>query len=133
MRTVAQIPARVKYLVAVAEGATNTSNILDVSCFAFTCSEGRFPESLISSADVSIVGINPEGISAGDLFKDLGRQLVVCDAATDLHTVVYREVQRVNGAGVEGVPSTYSTALFVRVWAASGLGVRVARTGPGAH
>jgi len=132
LRTVAQIPARIKYLVAVAGTADCSNNLTADTCYAFTCSAGTFSESLISNVGlptVSILNLNP-----GDLFKDLGRQVTIYDSGADKdHLVTYRQVQPVNGAGTEGVSGAYTTATFVRVWAASGAGVRVARTGPGAH
>ena len=136
LRTVAQIPPRIKYLVAVATGADGSDNILDDSCVAFTCDSGAFLESSViphTSPAIAAAAATGVGYSTGDMFKDLGRQLVIYDASTKLHRVIYRQVQRVDGADTEGVPGDYDEPLFVRVWAASGAGVRVARTGPGAH
>lgn len=138
LRTVAQIPPRIKYLVAVAATSDASDNLLSDLCYSFTCPEGTFSESLISSIDaaaVPLASITLVNLSAGQLFKDLGRQLVIYDATSDAHLVVYRAVQLVDDEanGHEGVPPDYPTARYVRVWAASGAGVRVARTGPGAH
>jgi hypothetical protein len=136
LRTVAQIPPRIKYLVAVAAGADGSDNILDDSCVAFTCSEGAFLESSVipdNSPAIAAAGALGRGFGVGDLFKDLGRQLVIYDSRTKLHRVIYREVQVVNGPGAEGVGADGATPYFVRVWSATGAGVRVARTGAGAH
>jgi len=138
LRTVAQIPPRIKYLVAVAATSDASDNILSDLCYSFTCPVGTFSESLITStaaAAVPLASITQDNLALGDLYKDLGRQLVIYDAATDAHLIIYREVQIVDddAAGTEGVPIDYPTARYVRVWAASGAGVRVARTGPGAH
>jgi len=138
LRTVAQIPPRIKYLVAVAATSDCSANILADTCYSFTCAAGTFSESLISNtaaAAIPIASLTKDDFAAGDLYKDLGRQLVIYDATTDAHLIIYRAVQIVDDdvAGDEGVPPTYPTARYVRVWAASGAGVRVARTGPGAH
>jgi hypothetical protein len=138
LRTVAQIPPRIKYLVAVAATSDGSANILADTCYSFTCAAGTFSESLISNtaaAAVPIASLTADNFATGDLYKDLGRQLVIYDATTDAHLIIYRAVQIVDddAAGDEGVPPTYPTARYVRVWAASGAGVRVARTGPGAH
>lgn len=132
LRTVAQIPARVKYLVAAAAGTSGSDPLTADDTFAFSCAEGVITSSLISSAALP-AGTTNESYAVGDLFKDLGRQVTIYDDTSKLHLVTYRQVQRINGAGSEGVATTYGTAFFVRVWAASGAGVRVARTGPGAH
>jgi hypothetical protein len=138
LRTVAQIPARIKYLVALQTTGDASDNILSDKCYAFTCPEGTFTESLITNtaaAAISLSDITEYDLTTGQLFKDLGRQVVIYDAATDAHLVIYRQVQLVNddATGCEGVPADYPVAHYVRVWAASGAGVRVARTGPGAH
>lgn len=138
LRTVAQIPPRIKYLVAVADTSDASANILSDLCYSFTCPAGTFSESLISNtaaAAIPIASLTADDFAVGDLYKDLGRQLVIYDATTDAHLIIYRAVQIVDddGAGDEGVPPTYPTVRYVRVWAASGAGVRVARTGPGAH
>jgi hypothetical protein len=139
LRTVAQIPPRIKYLVAVAATSNASANILADTCYSFTCAAGTFSKSLISTTEAAAIpsnaNVTADDFAAGDLYKDLGRQLVIYDATTDAHLIIYRAVQIVDddAAGHEGVPPTYPTARYVRVWAASGAGVRVARTGPGAH
>jgi hypothetical protein len=139
LRTVAQIPARNKYLVGVgsatsgALSAATTAGVVADDCYAFTCNESALSSSLLPSGTTAISGAVKADYAAGDLFKDLGRQLVIYDSATDAHIAVFREVQPVDNAGTEGVGATGGTPLFIKVWAASGLGVLVARTGPGAH
>lgn len=138
MRTIAQIPARVKYLLTVItpEDQSTVTNVTDASCYAFTCNAGAFGESLLDSntANALLSDANPMGdtLTLGGLYKDLGRQIVVIDPITNLRVAIFREVQEVNGAETSGVPANYPTAQFIKVWSASGAGVYVARTGPGA-
>lgn len=132
LRSVAQIPARIKYLVAVASPVDSSDNILADECVAFSTDldlATMIPHTEVPTEAV----VAPEVFAPGDLFKDLGRQVIVYDAATSAHLIVYRQVQRVNGANDEGVPGNYNVPFYIRVWAASGAGVLVARTGPGAH
>lgn len=83
-------------------------------------------------------------IFKGRLFKDLGRQLTVYDSTLpgSLHISTYRECQLVGGVNndagnTEGVklhaysvtPEIYEATYWVRVWAADGTGVAVARLG----
>lgn len=132
LRTVAQIPARIKYLIAVAAGTSGEAAApLDDDCFAFTCENGAFTASLVASD--ALPDVTEASYAAGDLFKDLGRQVVIYDPATNVHLAIFREVQEVNGEGDEGVPADYNVSFFVKVWSAAGTGVRVARTGAGAY
>jgi hypothetical protein len=134
LRSVAQIPARVKYLMAVADANSSSSVPTNAGCLGFTCAEGKFSEGLISNTVADAVTVlSSFNLNSGDMFKDLGRQLVIYDDTTKDHLVIYRAVQLVDGAGNEGVPGAYETVRYVRVWAADGAGVRVARVGPGAH
>ena len=141
LRTVAQIPARIKYLVAVSNPASSdvTGTLLDANCYAFTCTEGSFAgKSHLSSAEAATIfnaTATAKGVvdfAVGDLFKDLGRQIVIYDPTSYLHLAIFREVQRVNGSGSSGVPVNYDVPIFVRVWSAAGHPAYLARVGPGA-
>jgi hypothetical protein len=77
-------------------------------------------------------GANVNQLTAGQLFKDMGRQITVLDNADDAtHLALYRQVQLVSGPTTEGVANdaAYSANIYVRVWAADGQNVRVARLG----
>lgn len=115
----AQIPNKIKYLRALDdEGATvlimsgPTSSIM---------TDAEFSAAIGDSAQI-----------AGALLKDLGREVVLFEAATGLYTAKYRAVQIVDGADTEGVPADWEVVKYVKVWDASGAGVYVVRTGPGA-
>jgi hypothetical protein len=139
LRTVAQIPPRIKYLTAVTTAPNTGTNIIADDCYAFTCHEDAFSESVVPSGSnasgltFTIRDYVARGYATGEYFKDLGRQLVIYDATTKLHLAIFRQVQVVNGDGTEGVGAEGATPIFVKVWSASGGGVRVARIGPGAH
>lgn len=141
LRSVAQIPPSVKYLEVVLD-----SNVYDVDILAtypaFTLdgSVADLGGSIVDSATVNqhltgvdVVTFGGEGdYGIGTLFKDLGRQFLIVDAA-DNHLALFRQVQLVQGAdteGVGGVPPSWN-CLFVKVWAAAGTNVCVVRTGPG--
>jgi hypothetical protein len=73
-------------------------------------------------------------LGAGSLFKDMGRQVTVYDDSLpgSPHVATYRECQRVDGFQTEGVPTIeagYQASFWIRVWAADGSGVVVARLG----
>ncbi len=135
LRKIAQIPARIKYLVAIDNADSTTNVVTSVSCYGIQFADpADIPsESLVAYPSGGAFTDSTEvNLAQGDLFKDLGRQLVIYDSATDAHLAVFRQVQLVNGAGSEGVGATLP-ATFIKVWSASGGGVGVARTGPGAH
>lgn len=68
-------------------------------------------------------------LDAGMLLKDLGRTVVVYDPTNrNLHTAVYRQVQRVNSVTTGGV-GNISDIVYIRVWSADGVVTHVARTG----
>ena len=87
----------------------------------------------------STAGINVESLFTSDefkgrLFKDLGRTVTVYDNS-GRHVSTYRECQLIGGdvganyEGVYGDTPLYNAAMLVRVWAASGKNVVVARLG----
>lgn len=149
LRKFSQIPVRVKYLLGI--GSTSDPNGSNGDLF------GNGGASLIKVTGGTYTAIGPTATTAqitaraaaagatisafdadenitGVLFKDLGRQVTVYDStlAGDLHIATYRECQLVSGADYEGVDGTdaeYSANIYVRVWAADGTGVAVARTG----
>jgi hypothetical protein len=141
LRSVAQIPASIKYLLVVINppAVSTDTDLTDASCYAFTCNAGSFAgQSLIDSTSANAIlvasGTSATGVdlTIAALYKDLGRQIVVYDPGSHLRVAVFREVQEVDGATTGGVPNDYPTAMFIKVWSASGAGVYVARAGPGA-
>lgn len=143
IRSISQIPPSVKYLEAVVESISFSGE--DLTAYpGFSLPDGATVAdigamgSIVVDDDLDLRSVNPVtfGIEAtysiGTLFKDLGRQLLVVDAA-GTHLALFRQVQLVNGAdteGVGGVPPSWN-CLFVKVWSAAGTNVCVVRTGPG--
>lgn len=150
LRKFSQIPVRTKYLLGVSDvsdggqlvdgelfGAGGAS-VIRVTNGAFL-SIGAVATTDEITAAAAAAGANID-VYTGDrgsllsiLFKDMGRSITVYDPANgDAHIAVYRECQLVKGVATEGVPEDsplYGADYYVRVWAADGLGVAVARTG----
>lgn len=131
LRKFSQIPVRIKYFLTLAEydPAPPAEGVsYDDPALVFP---GGYPGPIVGDGALGIVDY--PGFAAGVLLKDLGRQVVIVDSM-DRHIAVYREVQRVNGSGSEGVGPQVSPdgpygTFFVKVWAADGSNVLVARTG----
>ena len=144
-KSFSQIPVQTKFLTCfkdISGAETAGAGVGADGYAAFILDSGEFLNitSIATQDDVENAagfavrggGGNANQLSAGQLFKDLGRQITVLsntDAAT--HLALYRQVQLVSGATTEGVPddAAYSANIYVRVWAADGQNVRVARLG----
>jgi hypothetical protein len=138
LRFPSQIGVREKYLIAVTDISAG-SGVGAAGVAAFTLDSGAFLSvgSVALAANVTgadgfaeRVAAGGNAIVAGELFRDMGRSITVVDA-NDSHIALYRNVQLVSGSTTEGVPSdaAYSANIYVRVWAADGSGVAVARLG----
>jgi hypothetical protein len=147
LRKFSQIPVRTKYLLLVSPSVEPESDISNGDLF------GTGGVSIVRVTGTSIRGIGPTATvdqitmyateygadmiayatEAGTLFKDMGRQLTVYDSTIDgdLHVATYRECQSVAGSASEGVieNTLYGANYWIRVWAADGSNVVVARTG----
>jgi hypothetical protein len=146
IRKFSQIPVRTKYLLGfgVTSDASENDNAAvfgDAGASVIRVTNGAFLSigAITTIADIALVGASirpylPSTSITGKLFKDLGRSVTVYDPTVygDPHIAVYRECQLVNGAANEGVSENsplYGADYYVRVWAADGTGVAVARTG----
>ena len=149
MHKFSQIPVRTKYLIgfgttADVQGSTGAlfgdagASVIRVTNGAYLSIGAVATTTEITNkalaAGATISAYLPDTLITGVLFKDLGRQVTVYNSALpgDLHIATYRECQLVNGANFEGVPAGapgYGADYYVRVWAADGTGVAVARTG----
>lgn len=113
----AQIAGRVKFLLAVAD--LSGCVVADLNTVSVTVPTPTFQ------------------IPATSLLKDLGRQIVVVDAATGAHLRTYRQVQVMDGASTEGVDgsapagngSYYNTGYVLVSSADAANVVKVVRTG----
>ena len=79
---------------------------------------------IATAADLNAVAA-PATITLGNLYRDLGRQVMVVDAA-GAHLALFREAIQQNSADNEGV---MSAPIWLCVWRADGTQVGVARTG----
>lgn len=105
----AQKSGRSKFLIGVAVGNTDTSG-QNTWLSALTFDEPvTIPQSVIGREVFNALDVNTESIAVGDLFLDLGREIVVYEdrttegpGTTGLHRNVFRECMRVNNANAEG-------------------------------
>ncbi len=137
LKSYSQIPVRAKYLIGIAAAAAQKTGVGadGVSAFSLAPGEHINVESL-AMADAVTDAASYSGsvaVGAGKLFKDMGRQITVLDTDDATHLAVYRQVQIVDGATNEGVgggeADGFNANIYLRVWAADGLNVVVARTG----
>lgn len=136
LRLYSQIPVREKFLLVA--GTPVTSGVPSaVSGFTLTAGEHINLSSISTNADIAVASGYTiyQGLVAGDLYKDMGRQITIFDPATHNHLAVFRQVQAVKGADTEGVdvegtvPESYYANIYLKVWSADGAGVVVVRTG----
>ena len=128
----AQKSGRTKFFLGIAND-NEPSPLADSPAFTTTAT---IPTSVVSRAQLNL-GTSAGGFGAtvaevvgNALYKDLGRQVVVCDntVAGSPHTEVFREVTRMNGGSTEGLADP-AVMLFVKVYSATGTNVAVVRTG----
>ena len=127
LRAASQIPVRSKFLIAVA-GSESGSTVGEASAFTLDASWPAEIGSIATLADINANGVaSRETYSSGDLFRDLGRQIMIVDEA-GVHQALYREAMPQTNADAEGI-ATIGGSVWLRVWAADGSSVNVARLG----
>lgn len=127
IRRISQIPVRTKYLLVV-QTDTASANPSDSPAFVLdstaswpaTVGTVAIPESVVNDNAVA------RGVAEGSLYRDLGRQIIIADES-GMHLAHYRAALLMSNAAAEGVGAF--TEVYLRVWAADGDNVRVARTG----
>lgn len=137
LKSYSQIPVRVKYLIPVADYDGSKVGVGANGTSAFYADAGAYLSlGSIALADdvVAATGYTVMTLDAGELYKDMGRQITIVDTdgAGAKHLAVYRQVQYMGGVASEGVEDaapSYYAHIFLRVWAADGKNVVVARTG----
>lgn len=142
LRAFAQIPSTSRYLEVVRSVALGgitvpsdmaafiINDMTDLARAGDIVVEGT---SQITGRGVNVAVVNQDlSGSLGALYKDLGRQILIMDSSRR-HVALFRQVQRVDGVGSEGVDAAnpWASNIFVKVWAADSTNVVVARTGPG--
>ena len=110
VRAPSQIDSRVGYLRGLATGATYLI---------------ANPSAIYRTSATNEITTQSAEIAAGRLYRDMGKTVTRVNAA-GLAIERYRLVQRVNNAGTEGVQNS---TVYIKVWAADGADVVVARLG----
>jgi hypothetical protein len=123
LRSFSQISVRSKFLVAIAADVSGAS-ASECSAISLDASWPFEIGTIAAAADVDAAGSQVD-YAAGDLFRDLGRQIMIVDAM-GAHVALYREAMPQGDAATEGVSAA---PVWLRVWAANGVGAHVARLG----
>lgn len=116
-----QIDSRIKYFMAFG----------DVSGWNYAGEATDLLDSTTAATEFTRV----RKISANSLMKDLGRSITVYnDGVVGYpHTMIYRQIQLVNGSttgGVGGTPANGYNSYWIKVWSDTGADIaKVARTG----
>lgn len=125
-----QIPVRSKFLIVLS--STQVGQLDASGGAAFSLDEGEqwgvgTVGTIMTGAALDAVA-SGEALTVGQLYRDLGRQIMVVHATTGAHQALFREAIRQNSAANEGV--NYATpSIWICVWRADGSNVAVARTG----
>ncbi len=109
-RAPSQIDSRVAYLRGLASG----------SAYSITN-----PEAIYRTGNGNTISTASRSIAAGDLYRDMGKTVTRVNASGQA-IERYRLAQLVNNAAAEGVQNA---TVYIKVWAADGAGVVVARSG----
>ena len=131
LRRFAQIPPRIPYFLVTGSFDTDgpvdldDAPALDLSGATTIASLNTFV--LDASMNTYFTQMTNSSYT-GRLLKDLGQEIIIVNDAS-LHVARYRHALLVNGSGSEGVDAVPGTSFLVRVWAADGTNVEVARTG----
>ena len=129
LRAFDQIPARVKYFLVTGTFDTEAGPLVEAS--ALDLSGATTIASLntfVGEADMATYFTARTTDYTGRLLKDLGQEIIIVNTA-GLHVARYRHALLLNNATAEGVDGVPGTSFLVRVWAADGTNVDVARTG----
>ena len=129
LRVQAQIPARIRYFVAVGTYDPSGELVGAPTDYDSGIIFDIYPGPVVKASSLSPVTYFP--FLTGTLLKDLGQQVVLTDDNNN-HTAIYRRVQVVQSIGSEGVggsPAESYGSFYVKTWAADGQGVLVTRTG----
>jgi hypothetical protein len=122
-----QIPVRSKFLIVLRDISAGSSGLdaQGAAAFILDGTWGVDIGTIALGADLDAIA-EPAGITTGQLYRDLGRQIMVVDEATSAHLALFREAILQNSAANEGV---MDAPIWLCVWRADGTQVGVARTG----
>jgi hypothetical protein len=129
LRSLAQIAPRIGYFVALQSSDTEGGAIADAPVLGLSGETMLADvESFVNVDDMPSLFVQDSTINQGRLLKDLGREIIIVDDESR-HVARYRTVLYLNNAAAEGIATVRAPTRLVRVWAANGQGVIVARTG----
>ena len=123
LRSPSQIPVRSKFLIAFAASVRGQD---DATSSAIVLNAEGMSGSIMTADDVN-ANFGAASFSQGALFRDLGRQVMVVDDM-GAHVALFREAMPQANADAEGI-ATIGGSVWLRVWAAAGDAVCVARLG----
>jgi hypothetical protein len=133
LRAPSQIPVRAKYLIVdlsqnPAGTGASTGEAFDLSAGKSWPIDGN-GRSVMLDSELNSIAVRVD-LLQGQLYRDLGRQVVVVNAYGD-HLAHFRAAQIVSGPATEGVPASTNAGfeLYVCVWSATAGQVSVTRTG----
>lgn len=120
-----QIPVRSKFLIVLRSLVPGQFDADAAAAFSLDAGKqwGVDVGTIATAAELNAVAA-PASITLGNLYRDLGRQVMVVDA-TGAHLALFREAIQQNSAANEGV---MSAPIWLCVWRADGSEVGVART-----
>lgn len=130
LRAFDQTPSRVKYFLVTGsfdpEGTVPivTAAALDLSGATTIASLNTF----VNQADMATYFIQMTNGYNNRLLKDLGQEIIIVNNVGQ-YVARYRHALLLGNAAAEGVDNVPGTSFLVRVWAADGTNVQVARTG----
>ena len=124
LRAPAQVPVRTKFLLGLSDLSGGAGDASTRPAFTVDATRTVTDVMTATALDAAATGAN---IANGRVYRDLGRQVTVVDASRR-RVAVYRCVQEQLGVTAEGASVT-AADLYVRVWAADGSNVNVARLG----
>lgn len=140
LRAPSQIPVRAKYLIvdlslniAGTTPSTGEAFVIDANKALPADSRTVIDAAVLDVASGAAKIATRVNLTQGDLYRDLGRQVVVVNAMGD-HLAHFRAAQLVSGPATEGVPAVSSVGfpgfeLYICVWSATAGQVAVSRTG----
>ena len=127
LRRFAQIPVRVGYFVALSS-TDGEYSLTDAPALTLKAGVSLSDLNTFVMADDASDVLDYGSFAESALLKDLGQEIILVDSANN-HVARYRNMLVVNGPAAEGIDAPQSANVLVRVWAAAGNNVIVARTG----
>lgn len=126
LRSPSQIGVREKYLISLVD-LSGSGTVVDDTCIAFALDVPQPLNAGVYTAASLPALYTGVYLAYGALYRDLGQEIVVI-GADEKYLVRYRLAAPVSNVYAEGQQAPPAN-VWLRVWAASGAGVSVARMG----